>query len=117
MKTIEFMGLSLVMGVKEKMALEKELGASPLDFIFSMAESMDGEEIDFTSMKIPPLPVMIAVLFHATQKLNHGINREKFYDIVDNFLEQDNESVMSLFAIMIQVLQVSKYLPSSLEQE
>lgn len=117
MKAVEFMNLSLVMGVKEKMALEKELGASPLDFIFSMAESMDGEEIDMSAMKIPPLPVMIAVLFHATQKLNHGITREKFYDIVDNFLEQDNESVMSLFAIMIQVLQASKYLPSSLEQE
>ena len=116
MKTIEFMNLSLVMGVKEKIALEKELGTSPLDFIFSMAGSMDGEEIDMSAMKIPPLPVMIAVLFHATQKLNHGINREKFYDIVDNFLEQDNESVMSLFAIMIQVLQVSKYLPSAVQE-
>lgn len=116
MKTVKFMNLDLTMGVKEKIALEKELGASPLDFIFSIAEGFDGDEVDMSAMKIPPLPVMIAVLFHATQKLNHGINREKFYDIVDNFLEQDNESVMSLFAIMIQVLQASKYLPT-VEQE
>ena len=116
MKTINFMNLSLVMGVKEKIALEKELGASPLDFIFSMAGNMDGEELDLTTMKIPPLPVMIAVLFHATTKLNHGIDRNKFYDIIDNFLEEDENSVMSLFAIMIQVLQASKYLPS-VEQE
>ena len=116
MKTINFMNLSLVMGVKEKINLEKELGASPLNFLFSMAGSIEGEELDLTTMQIPPLPVMIAVLFHATTKLNHGITREKFYDIVDNFLEEDEHSVMSLFEIVIQVLQVSKYLPS-VEQE
>ena len=111
-KTVKFMNLDLIMGIKEKIALEKELGASPLDFIFSIAGGLDGEEVDLSTIKIPPLPVIIAVLFHASQKLNHGISREKFYDIVDNFLEQDEESVMSLFTIMIEVLQVSKYLPS-----
>ncbi len=116
MKKVEFMNLSLTMGVKEKIALEKELGMSPLNLIFGMAGGMDGENIDLSTIKIPPLPVMIAVLFHATTKLNHGITREKFLDIVDNFLDEDDKSVMSLFEVMIQVLQVSKYLPSA-EQE
>ena len=111
MKTVEFMGLQLTMGVKEKMALEKELGASPLNFVFSMVGGMNMEEIDVSKMQIPPLPVMVAVLFHATQKLNHGINRDKFYDIIDQYLDEDNKSVMNLFEIMMQVLQVSKYLP------
>lgn len=111
-KVVKFMNLDLTMGVKEKIALEKELGASPLNFLFGMAGSMNGEEIDLSAIQIPPLPVMIAVLFHATTKLNHGITKEKFYDIVDNFLDEDDKSVMSLFEIVIQVLQASKYLPS-----
>ena len=112
MKKVEFMGLQLAMGIKEKIALEKELGMSPLNLIFGMVGGMDGDEVDLSTMKIPPLPVMVAVLFHATTKLNHGVNRDKFLDIVDAYLEQDENSVMGLFEVMVQVLQVSKYLPS-----
>ena len=116
MKKVEFMGLKLVMGTKEKIALEKELGTSPLNFIFSMVNGMDGENIDLSQMKIPPLPVMVAILFHATQKLNHGINRDKFYEIVDEFLDEENKSVMNLFEVVMEVLQASKYLPQAQEE-
>ena len=111
MKTVEFMGLQLTMGLKEKMVLEKELGASPLNFIFSMVSGMNMEEMDMSKMQIPQLSVMVTVLFHATTKLNHGISREKFVDMLDAYLEEDEHSVMNLFEIMMQVLQVSKYLP------
>jgi hypothetical protein len=112
MKTVEFMKLNLTMGIKEKINLEKELGTSPLNFLFGMmGDLQEDADIDFSTMKIPPLPVMLAILFHATTKLNHGITREKFYDMIDDFLEQDGKSVMSLFEVVVQVLQVSRYIP------
>ena len=109
MKTVKFMNLELIMGIKEKIALEKELGTSPLVALFGMMGE-DGEELDFE--KIPTLDVMVAILFHASQKLNHGINREKMFEIIDSFLEIDENSVMDLITVIVEVLQVSKYLPS-----
>ena len=103
------MNLDLIMGIKEKIALERELGTSPLVALFGMMGA-DGEEIDFE--KIPTVDVMVAVLFHASQKLNHGISREKMFEIIDSYLEVDEHSVMDLIAIVVEVLQVSKYLPS-----
>ena len=117
MKTVEFNGLKLAMGVKEKLALERTLGQSPLNFIFGMVGNMNGEELDLSSMKIPPLPVMVEILFHATTKLNHGITKEKFMDMLDAYLEEDEHSVMDLFTVVMEVLQVSKYLPSVKEEE
>ena len=108
MKTVKFMNLDLIMGIKEKIALEKELGTSPLTALFGMMG--DGEEINLE--KIPTVDVMVAVLFHASQKLNHGINREKMFEIIDSYLEVDEHSVMDLVTVVIEVLQVSKYLPS-----
>ena len=109
MKTVKFMNLDLIMGIKEKIALEKELGTSPLVALFGMMGA-DGEEIDFE--KIPTVDVMVAVLFHASQKLNHGISREKMFEIIDSYLEVDEHSVMDLITVVVEVLQVSKYLPS-----
>ena len=108
-KIVKFMNLDLIMGIKEKIALERELGTSPLVALFGMMGA-DGEEIDFE--KIPTVDVMVAVLFHASQKLNHGISREKMFEIIDSYLEVDEHSVMDLIAIVVEVLQVSKYLPS-----
>lgn len=107
------MNLKLVMSTKEKIALEKELGCSPLNFIFGMLGGATNEEdIDFSKMTVPPFPVMVAILFHSTQKLNHGINRDKFCDMLDDFLNEEGNSVMSLFEVMMDVLQASRYLPS-----
>ena len=109
MKTVKFMNLELIMGIKEKIALEKELGTSPLVALFGMMDA-DSEELDFE--KIPTLDVMVAILFHASQKLNHGISREKMFEIIDSYLEVDEHSVMDLITVVVQVSQVSKYLPS-----
>ena len=117
-RTVTFMNMPLAMGVKEKVQLEKSLGQSPLNFIFGMVGNMNGEELDLSSMKIPPLPVMVEILFFASIKLNHGITREKFMDMLDTYLEQEDEhSVMDLFGVVMEVLQVAKYLPSVKEEE
>ena len=107
---VEFQGLKLMMGTREKIALERALGQSPLNFIFGMVGG-EVEQLDMSKMKLPGLEYMVTVLFHASQKLNHGITQDKMMDIVDEFLDQDGNSVMALLPIIIEVLKQAKYLP------
>lgn len=115
-KAVEFQGLKLVMSTKEKIALERALGGqSPLNFIFKMVGNGDVQELDLSQMQLPSLEFMVLVLFHASQKLNHGINQDKIMDIVDTFLEEPENSVMSLLGIVVDVLKQAKYLPEDAE--
>ena len=112
LKVVKFQGLDLTMGVKEKIALERALGGqSPLNFIFKMVGEGNVEELDMSQLQLPSLEFMVLVLFHASQKLNHGINQEKMFDIVDAFLEEPENSVMTLLTVVVNVLRVAKYLP------
>lgn len=111
-KTVEFQGLKLAMGVKEKIQLERALGGqSPLNFIFKMVGNGVEQELDLSQMQLPSLEFMVLVLLHSAQKLNHGINQDKMFDIVDAFLEEPENSVMSLLEIIMNVLRQAKYLP------
>ena len=114
MKTVEFQGLNLTLaGTKEKIQLEKTLGGSPLNVILPMVGGMtDGELVDMAKMQIPSLPFMITVIHASAQKLNHGVTMEKIYDLVDVYLDGEDASVFGLFAIVMEVLQTGKYLPS-----
>ena len=110
-KTVEFMNLHLAMGVREKINLERALGGqSPLNFIFKMVGNGDVEQLDMSQMQLPSLEFCITVLFHASQKLNDGITKERMMELVDAFLEDENNSVMSLLPIVIDVLKQAKYL-------
>lgn len=114
-KTVKFIDLDLtLMGTREKIALEKTLGCSPLNFIFGMmGGAMNGEEIDFSKMQIPTLPVMTTILWSSAQKLNTGISMDKMMDLIDTWLEQEEgHSVIELFEVVMEVLQTGKYLPS-----
>ena len=112
LKTVEFQGLKLTMGTKEKIALERALGGqSPLNFIFKMVGEGDIEQLDMSQLQLPSLEFMVLVLFHSAQKLNHGVNQEKMFDIVDAFLAEPENSVMSLLTVVVDVLRVAKYLP------
>ena len=117
-KTLEFMQLRLAIGVKEKIQLERALGnQSPLNFIFKMVGNGDMQELDLSQMQLPALEFIVTVLFHASQKLNNGITKEKMMELVDEFLEEDENSVMSLLPIVIEVLKQAKYLPNEVEAE
>lgn len=111
-KVVKFMNLDLTMSVKEKIALERALGGqSPLNFIFKMIGEGDIEQLDMSQLQLPSLEFMVLVLFHSAQKFNHGINKEKMFDIVDAFLDEPEHSVMSLLTVVVDVLRVAKYLP------
>lgn len=127
-KQVEFMGLNLTLaGIKEKIQLEKALGYSPLKFMFGMAGAASGaaindgeidvEDIDFSKMDIPTIPVMVTILHASAQKLNAGVSVEKVMDLVDVWLDQKEENaVFGLFEIVLEVLQTGKYLPSTNEE-
>ena len=113
---VEFQGLKLMMGTKEKIQLERALGGqSPLNFIFKMVGNGDMQELDLSQMQLPSLEFMVLVLLHSAQKLNHGINQEKMFDLVDAFLEEPDNSVMSLLGVVMEVLKQAKYLPEEAE--
>ncbi|WVR22073.1 MAG: hypothetical protein [Malazfec virus 1] len=113
-KTVEFQGLKLTLAsTKDKIALEKALGCSPLNHILPMMSGANAEgEMDFSKMQIPSLPFMIQVLHSSAQKLNAGVTMDKMMDLVDVYLEGEDASVFGLFAIVMEVLQTGKYLPS-----
>lgn len=113
-KQVEFMGLTLTLvGTKEKIQLEKALGCSPLNFIFGMMGGATNEQdIDFSKIQIPTMPVMTTILHTSAQKLNAGVSIDKMMDLIDIWLENDEEnSVFSLFTVVMEVLQTGKYLP------
>lgn len=118
-KHVEFMGLNLTLvGTKEKIQLEKALGCSPLNFIFGMMGGATKEdEIDFSKMQIPTMPVMTTILHASAQKLNTGVSIDKMMDLIDAWLGKDEEnSVISLFTVVMEVLQTGKYLPYAEQQ-
>ena len=117
---IEFQGLNLTLcGTKEKMALEKALGGSPLNEILPMmagAMGEDNQDIDFSKVQIPSLPFMVTVLHASAQKLNAGVSMDKMLDLVDAYLEDDDHSVFGLFQVVMDILTTGKYLPSAKEE-
>ena len=118
MKTVKFMGLDLTLAsTKSKIALEDKIG-SPLQYLFGMmGGAIDDEDIDVTKMQIPPLKVMVLTIHASAQKLNANVPVEKVFDLVDAYLEKDENSVISLFTIFVELLQTGKYLPEDVKVE
>ena len=116
---IEFMGLRLALRTKEKITLESKIG-NPLGYIFNMMGGVtdDAQDIDMTKLELPPLAVIVATIHCASQRYEHGITEEGVMQVVDAYLDEDEHSVMSLFAdVFMPLLIQAKYLPSSTEEE
>ena len=113
---IEFMGLRLALKVREKMQLEELIG-NPLSYIFSMmGGAMSEDEIDMTQLQLPPLKVIVTTIHVAAQRYEHKMTREKIMDVIDEYLEMDENSTMTLFTdVFMPLLQIAKYLPSDVE--
>ena len=113
---IEFMGLRLALKTKEKIQLEEQIG-NPLTYILSMVGgAMNEEEIDLTAFQLPPLKVMITTIHVASQRYEHGISKEKVMDIIDECLDIEGNSVMSLFTdVFMKLLMNGKYIPQTEE--
>ena len=112
-KTIEFMGMTLVLDTKAKILLEEKIGGSPLKHLFGAMGGMNEEEMDLTKFELPPLKVMVLTIHASAQKLQHGVTVDVVMEKVDEFLEE--KSVMELFTVFIELLKVGRYLPDDEE--
>lgn len=109
---IEFQGLRLCLKTKEKMQLEELIG-NPLQYIFSLLSGDD----DMAQFELPPLKIMVTTIHVAAQRYEHKMSKEKIIDIIDEYLDQDEKSVVSLFSdVFLQLLIQGKYLPSQDEE-
>ena len=114
---IEFMGWRLSLKTKEKMQLEDMIG-NPLTYLFGMMGGMDEDDMDFTKLNLPPLKVIVATVHTAAQRYEHGMTKDKVVDVIDEYLEQDDKSVITLFTdVFLPLLQQAKYLPEEMKVE
>lgn len=115
---IEFQGLRLSLKTKEKMQLEDMIG-NPLTYLFSMmGGAMDENDIDVTKLNLPPLKVIVATVHVAAQRYEHGMSKDKVMDVIDEYLDEDGKSVITLFTdVFMPLLKQGKYLPEDAEVE
>ena len=114
---IEFMNLRLCLKTKEKMQLEDMIG-NPLTYLFGMMGSMDEEDMDFTKLNLPPLKIIVATVHVAAQRYEHGISKDKVMDVIDEYLDEDGKSVITLFTdVFLPLLIQAKYLPEDTKLE
>ena len=114
---IEFEGLRLCLKTKEKMQLEDVIG-NPLAYLFSMMGGMDEEDMDFSKLNLPPLKVIVATVHVAAQRYEHNMTKEKIIDVIDEYLDEEGKSVITLFTdVFLPLLQQAKYLPEDVQAE
>lgn len=115
---MEFMGKKLSLNTKAKIQLEEKLGASPLTFIFDMAGAVGADgEVDITEMKLPPMKFYVILLHSALQRFNHGMGTEEVMELIDDYLEQDGNSVMSLMNLAMELLKEARYITEEAVEE
>ena len=80
---------------KDICGLEEDINMNPL-MIF-------GKNGDW----VPTVGVMVAILFHSLQSLNHGINRNEAYSIFDEWLAKENKIVTDFIPVIVDIYKVS----------
>ena len=114
---IEFQGLRLCLKTKEKMQLEDMIG-NPLTYLFGMMGGMDEDDMDFTKLQLPPLKVIVATVHVAAQRYEHNMTKDKIMDVIDEYLDEDGKSVITLFTdVFMPLLMQAKYLPEDTKLE
>ena len=114
---IEFEGLRLCLKTKEKMQLEELIG-NPLTYLFGMMGGMDEEDMDFSKLNLPPLKVIVATVHVAAQRYEHNMTKDKIIDVIDEYLDEEGKSVITLFTdVFLPLLQQAKYLPEDVQAE
>lgn len=99
---VEFAGekvYKLRLGISSIVALEKDLGYSPL-----MIFGTDGAQ------KVPSISEMIMILHRSLEKYEHGITREKAAEVFDEWIE-NGHTLLEFVTIIIEVYKVSGILP------
>lgn len=90
--------LKLRLGSRDCIQLEKKLGTNPLN-IFMDLQKEGG---------LPKLEPMVAILHAASQKYQHGITEDKFYDMYDEFVDNGG-TIVDIIPAVLEVFKVSGF--------
>lgn len=89
--------LKLRLGSRDCVNLERKLGVNPLNVF-----------MDIQNGGLPKLEPMIAILHAASQKYNHGITEDKFYDMYDEFVDNGG-TIVDIIPAVLEVFKVSGF--------
>lgn len=79
-------------------ALEKNLGCNPIQVFLAIDEG-----------KLPKMTEMAIMLHAMLQPLHHGITIDKVYDLIDAYLEE-NDNMFELIPVFVEVFQNAGFL-------
>lgn len=57
--------------------------------------------------RVPTVGIMVNILYHSLQSLNHGISRNEAFSIFDEWLAKENKIVTDFIPIVIDIYRVS----------
>ena len=80
---------------KDICGLEEDINMNPL-----MIFGKNGD-------RVPTVGVMVNILYHSLQSLNHGISRNEAFAIFDEWLEKENKIVTDFIPVIIDIYTVS----------
>lgn len=89
--------LKLRLGSRDSINLERKLGTNPLNIFMELSEG-----------GLPRLEPMITILHAASQKYQHGLTEDKFFDLYDDFVDNGG-SLTQLIPAVLEVFKVSGF--------
>lgn len=87
----------LTLNMRNMILLEKQLGENPLNKLIEMGN------------KMPDFDFLITVMFYAMKKYQPKLKLDDVYDIVDDYLAEEENDLTSLITIIMQIFEVSGY--------
>lgn len=95
----------LRLDMKNMVNLEKALGKSPLTVI-----------IDLDNGSIPSAYDLLTILHYCLQPLNHEVNTEMTYKIMDSYVEEGN-TMLDIIPVFVEVFQNCGYIAKDKDDE
>lgn len=83
--------------------LEKALGTSPLSVLMGL-----------NTNELPKLEDMITILQHSLQAFQHGFDKEKTFDLFDEYVDNGG-SLIEFIPVILEVFQTSGLIPKEVE--
>lgn len=96
--TIDGKDYNLRLTTKTSIALEKALGANPIEILFDMEAG-----------KMPQLSTCVTMLHGMLQAQHHGMSFDKTIDLFDKYVDEGH-SMFDLIPVFVEVFQNSGYM-------
>ena len=88
----------LTLNMRNMILLEKQLGENPLNKLIEMGNS-----------QMPEFDFITTIMFYAMKKYQPKIKLDEVYDIVDDYLAEEENDLTSLITLVMKIFEVSGY--------